>query len=214
MSDPIPPEMYQLRLRLCAISPLIWRRLLVRSDTPLVALHAVIQAAFGWPEAAAHCFIIHGTTFGSATGPASTEPADPHSVPLATFHLRPNERFTYVYGGVDRWHHEIRLEQVLAHDPRRHYPLCIGGARATPLDGCGGPASFLALRDHFSLRYVAACLLARYPADDQPAWHVERLLLQYWAGVDRFDRRAANRRLAPQIATAPATPAQGREVRP
>ncbi len=47
MSAPIPPEIYQLRMRLCAISPLIWRRLLVRSDTTLAMLHPVIQAAFG-----------------------------------------------------------------------------------------------------------------------------------------------------------------------
>ncbi len=87
-------------------------------------------------------------------------------------------------------------------------------ARATPLDGCGGPASFLVLRDAFSLRYVAAELLALYPVDDQPAWQVERLLLQYWAGVDRFDRRAAIRRLALQAATAPTMPVQGRETRP
>ena len=119
MSAPIPPEIYQLRMRLCAISPLIWRRVLVRSDTPLAARHSVIQAAFGWPQADSYCFIMHGTPFSGATGPASAGLASPHPVPLATFHLRPNERFTYVYGGVDRWHHEIRLEQVLAHDPQR-----------------------------------------------------------------------------------------------
>ena len=30
------------------VSPLIWRRLLVRADTTIADLHAVVQTAFGW----------------------------------------------------------------------------------------------------------------------------------------------------------------------
>src|SRR5688572_9705246 len=113
MAASLPPAIFQLRIRLCTISPLIWRRLLVRSDTTLATLHPVIQTVFGWPEANAYCFVMHGTTFGSATDPARTAPAAPPHLPLATFCLRPNERFTYTYRGADWWRHEIRLEQIL-----------------------------------------------------------------------------------------------------
>jgi len=37
------PDVYQLRIVLRGISPLIWRRLLVRSDTTLAQLHLVLQ---------------------------------------------------------------------------------------------------------------------------------------------------------------------------
>ena len=50
MSIAVLPEVYQLRVRLCAISPLIWRRILVRSDTSIAVLHHLIQLAFGWTD--------------------------------------------------------------------------------------------------------------------------------------------------------------------
>ena len=37
------PDIYQLRITLREISPLIWRRLLVCSDTTLAQLHAILQ---------------------------------------------------------------------------------------------------------------------------------------------------------------------------
>jgi hypothetical protein len=42
------PGLYQLRVVLREVSPLIWRRLLVRSDTPVAELHAILQAVMSW----------------------------------------------------------------------------------------------------------------------------------------------------------------------
>ena len=41
---------YQLRVVLRGVSPLIWRRLLVRSDSSIADLHATLQLAFGWSD--------------------------------------------------------------------------------------------------------------------------------------------------------------------
>ena len=38
-----PDEVYQLHIWLCSISPMIWRRVLVRSTTTIADLHAIIQ---------------------------------------------------------------------------------------------------------------------------------------------------------------------------
>src|SRR5664280_2777976 len=46
-SAPIP-SVYQLRVVVRGVSPLIWRRLLVPADTTIAGLHAVLQVAFGW----------------------------------------------------------------------------------------------------------------------------------------------------------------------
>jgi hypothetical protein len=39
---------YQLRVVLCGVSPLVWRRLLVVSTTSIAELHEILQNAFSW----------------------------------------------------------------------------------------------------------------------------------------------------------------------
>ena len=55
---------YQLRIWLREISPAIWRRLLVRSDSAIADLHYTIQIAMGWTDFHLHQFIIHGKRYG------------------------------------------------------------------------------------------------------------------------------------------------------
>ena len=66
MPDPDSPAVFQLRLRLCAISPLIWRRLLVHATTTIADLHHIIQIAFGWTDSHLHRFVIYGKDYGTA----------------------------------------------------------------------------------------------------------------------------------------------------
>ncbi|MGH9022010.1 MAG: IS1096 element passenger TnpR family protein [Acidimicrobiia bacterium] len=62
MADP-DPVVYQLRFVLRGVSPLVWRRLLVRSDSSLIDLHRVLQVAFGWEGEHLHRFVIHGAEY-------------------------------------------------------------------------------------------------------------------------------------------------------
>lgn len=41
------PDLYPLRVVLRNVSPLIWRRLLIRSDTRIAELHTVLQTVMG-----------------------------------------------------------------------------------------------------------------------------------------------------------------------
>jgi len=196
MSTVVFPEVYQLRIRLTAISPLIWRRFLVRNDTSIADLHSIIQRAFGWIDSHLHRFLIHGKAYGIAYigGIAFTD--DPQQVRLADFLFRPNERFAYEYDFCALWRHEIRLEQIVPFDPVQTYPVCTGGARAAPAEDCGGPQAFLALRQHFSIFHMAERLVAVLQKDDEiddPQAELETL--RYWLTVDRFDRRALNQQL-------------------
>ena len=45
------PAIYQPRVVLCGVSPLVWRRLLVISETSLAELHEILQSAFDWSTA-------------------------------------------------------------------------------------------------------------------------------------------------------------------
>jgi Plasmid pRiA4b ORF-3-like protein len=56
----IPPSVYQFRMVLQGISPLIWRRLRIRSDLSLATFHAALQIVFAWSDTHLHAFYIHG----------------------------------------------------------------------------------------------------------------------------------------------------------
>ena len=60
----IPPHVYQFRVVVQGISPLIWRRLLVRSDMSLAILHAMLQIMFAWSDPYLHSFHIYGNAYG------------------------------------------------------------------------------------------------------------------------------------------------------
>lgn len=145
------PDIYQLRLVLRDISPLIWRRLLVRSNTSIAQLHAMIQTAMGWSDSHLHRFVIHGKGYGVARLDGIGFADDPHRVRLADFRLRCGERFRYEYDFTDGWELDIRVEQILAFDPERVYPHCTAGRRAAPPEDFGGPWAYLARLDRFEL---------------------------------------------------------------
>lgn len=204
------PAVYQLRIHLYAISPLIWRRLLVRGDTAIANLHHIIQHAFGWTDSHLHRFVIHGKAYGIAYAGGIWFLDDPWQVRLSDFHFRPNERFAYEYDFCDLWRHEIRVEQILPLDPTTFYPVCISGLRAAPPEECGGPQTFLALRQHFSIFQIAEQILAILEReDDVDDALAELATIQYGLQVDRFDRRAVNRQLRHSAAEhAPVLPAR------
>ena len=68
---PILPSIYQLRIVRRGMSPPIWRRLLVHSDTTLAHLHDILQSVFDWSEEHVHAFRVHGerinTSFVAST---------------------------------------------------------------------------------------------------------------------------------------------------
>ncbi len=52
-------QVYQLRIWIRGISPQIWRRLLVRSDSTIAELHDTLQIAFGWMDDHLHTRSLH-----------------------------------------------------------------------------------------------------------------------------------------------------------
>jgi hypothetical protein len=140
-------EVYQPHVWLCDISPLIWRRLLVRSDSTIADLHYTLQIAMGWDDAHLHRFRIRGKDYGISRIGGIGFRDDPHQVRLCDFHFRHHERFLYAYDFGDLWQHVIRVERRLSLDETHTYPVCIGGKRAAPPEDCGGPWAFMALQD-------------------------------------------------------------------
>jgi Plasmid pRiA4b ORF-3-like protein len=118
---------YQFRVVLRGISPMIWRRLPLRSDQSIADLHYTIQIAMGWSDSHLHRFHIHGKDYGVAHEGGLTFSDDPERVLLGQFGFRLRERFLYEYDFYDNWQHDIRLEKVLPLNSKRVFPVCIGG---------------------------------------------------------------------------------------
>lgn len=187
------PQIYQLRAVLRGISPLIWRRLLVRSDSTVAQLHEALQVAFGSDDEHLNRFEIRGREYAVYRDGGGIIGIDATGVRLDSLELRRMERFTYEYDFGDSWIHDLRLEATLPVDPRKTYPVCVAGKCAAPPEDCGGPAAFMENR-----HYYAARGHGRSPED------VDDFLDQFddedmdGSGdydPNRFDRRLINRAL-------------------
>jgi hypothetical protein len=90
-------EVYQLRIWIRKISPQIWRRLLVRSDSTIAQLHNTLQIVFGWADEHLHQFLILGKPYGVWKPGGLCFDDNPHQVQLRDFHFRCNEKWVYEY---------------------------------------------------------------------------------------------------------------------
>jgi len=166
------PHVYQFRVVVQGISPLIWRRLLIRSDMSLATLHATLQVVFAWCDVYLHGFRIHGKAYGCGRLGGPSFDVDARHVPLVALRFHRWERFTYVDNFIDHWGCELRLEAILPLDPGCHYPICLGGKCSAPPEDCGGAWTYLQRVDQHhvpldAMAIVATALRRVLEADDR-----------------------------------------------
>ncbi|NOR25109.1 MAG: hypothetical protein GQ542_12110 [Desulforhopalus sp.] len=126
---------------------------MVRSISIITDFHHILQITMGWSDHL-HMFRIHGKQYGTARTGGLSFSDDLCRVRLNDFRFRINETFLYEYDFTDDWRHQIRVEDILAPDPLRHYPICIDGRRSCPPEDCGGPRAFMELRQQYSLGHI------------------------------------------------------------
>ena len=209
-----PAEIYQFHILLLQINPPIWRRLHVRSDSSIATLHDLLQIVFDWSDFHLHRFVIRGKEYGLSRMGSTTFSTDARKVLLSQFHFRVNERFLYEYDFGDLWRHQVRFEGVLPIREKKIYPVCVGGACASPPEDCGGPEAYMEQMDHHrwnapldELELVAETVGRVLDAQgherirdvlgdlDALEEAVDRLEVYRRFRPDRFDRRKVNRRL-------------------
>jgi Plasmid pRiA4b ORF-3-like protein len=59
-------------------------------------------------------------------------------IPITRHFVRPGTTVPYEYDFGDGWEHELTLEAIVPRQEGQKYPLCVDGARACPLEDCGG----------------------------------------------------------------------------
>jgi len=139
-------RIYQFKITLKGIRPLIWRRFQVKSGITFHELHKTIQVIMGWHDYHLYCF-----TFGRGRDQLRIEEPDElegftiEGQNLDSRKTRINNIFTaekekciYTYDFGDDWEHELLLEKILEPEEGIRYPVCIKGRRACPPEDCGG----------------------------------------------------------------------------
>jgi hypothetical protein len=195
MSELKPVPIYQLKVWLQGISPMVWRRLLVRSDSTIADLHYTIQIAIGWSDVHLNRFHIHGQDFGVYHDGGICFADNPEKVPLSAFGFRTRERFLYEYDFGDEWLHEIQIEKRLSLDPKLTYPVCIDGKHAAPPEDFGGARTYMQMRQELKYRSVFGDNGIDDDFDDENDPEYERSEEDQPFDPDVFSRREVNVRL-------------------
>ena len=146
-------KLFRVRVDLKRSRPPIWRRLDVRSDLRLDALHQVLQAAYSWDNYHLWRFCLGGEPFDRDNQlflcPWDVEEGeleDEGGVPACEVRLdesvqEPGDVLGYVYDYGDNWQLSLRLEAVLPADAGAPTAVCVDGRRAAPPEDCGSSAT-------------------------------------------------------------------------
>ena len=161
-------SVFQLRIHLRDIEPVIWRRVLVPGSLTLAKLHPVIQGAFDWDDYHLHEFEIYGKRYGLPENDwdddhelLDTEEWRLHQL------LKVHDHFTYLYDFGDHWVHDIEVEGAESVSRTLKKAVCLDGARARPPEDVGGVSGF----EHF-LEVMGNPRDEEYV--DMVTWHGER----------------------------------------
>ena len=146
-SIPASERLYQFKVTLLHIKPLIWRRIQVRDGT-LDRLHVHIQTAMGWTNSHLHHFEFGSKLYGDPwlMDENFEEYRYGNSTITKLSDVLPRSgqrfRFEYEYDFGDCWRHEVLFEGCLRVEPGQRYPLCLEGARSCPPEDVGGTAGY------------------------------------------------------------------------
>jgi hypothetical protein len=178
-----PQTIYRLKLWLCDLKPLIWRRIEVPSIITLPKLHRAIQVAMGWEDYHLHAFHIGRISY-EIPDPEEMYPSkarDERRVKLLAVVATVGTEFGYVYDFGDGWEHRLLLEAIALAEPGVFYPRCVQGDRSGPPEDAGGTGGY---EDYLNAL-----------ADPNHDQHDELLAWRGPFDPERFDREAVNRAL-------------------
>jgi hypothetical protein len=142
--EPPDPASLVLRIELDGVTPRVWRRVAIPSNTPLDIVHVMFQNAMGWYDEHMYAFEAGGQTFidpRSDSGLATAD--DERLVSIATDR---GATFSYVYDFGDEWTHTVTVEEIRPGGPDNRFTV-LDGEGACPPEDSGGAARYQYLLD-------------------------------------------------------------------
>ena len=142
----------QLKILLLDTDPEIFRRVLIYDDTPLDALHDIIQCAMGWENDHLHHFIKNKVFYAQADDGDDIWSKSNNESEYTVGDLAPDTRskFLYEYDFGDSWVHEIKREKLTQDISELKHPICVEGKYACPPEDCGALPGFYYLLEVLS----------------------------------------------------------------
>lgn len=137
------PRYLELRVSLWDIKPEIWRRFLLPDNATFEDLHEAIQDSFGWEYDHLYEFRDKKGRDTIARAEFDEDFSENGDVPttdelkLPSFFKRSSTKCVYVYDFGDNWKHVVELVKAVEL-PERFKRRLLDGARACPLEDCGG----------------------------------------------------------------------------
>jgi hypothetical protein len=177
------PKMYEIRVELLDLEPVVWRSILVADDMPLVGLAAVIQGAVGWQASHMFAFEIEGKRYDIKLDDDDLDDRESLEMEgvIVRDVLKPGVEAMFQYDFGDDWWHRLDVLDHREISTGDKPPRCLDGERAGPPEDSGGPFGYLDMLD-------AA-------ADPEHPDHVD---IRDWLGdfdPEKFDAKKANREI-------------------
>jgi hypothetical protein len=132
---------YQFKISLKNIKPLIWRKVQINPEETLYMLHHVIQVAMDWENYHLYEFSAGSTRFGNQDLLEDDDVIDDKEVLLKDLFTEEGQALDYLYDFGDSWRHVIKLEKIIQLG-EADVPKCTGGKNCAPPEDCGGVPDF------------------------------------------------------------------------
>lgn len=173
---------FQFKITLREIKPVIWRRIQVPATYSFWDLHVAIQGAMGWTDSHLHEFkVVNPQNEKIHTMSILTDGEEEFCDDLFldwekridAYFSEENPRAFYRYDFGDCWDHDIVLEKILPRITGDKYPKIINGERACPPEDCGSTQGYK--------RFVAIMKNEKHPEHKKMlAWYGKRYDAADW----------------------------------
>jgi hypothetical protein len=140
-SQPDGQGVFQLRIQLADVHPVVWRRVLVPGAVRMAKLGEMLLAAMGWTNSHLHAFEVGDRRYGMCFDEYPEGEIDEKTVTVLQA-LRDDRRFTYEYDFGDSWEHDVVIEGLSWSYLGLKFGVCIDGQNACPPEDVGGASGY------------------------------------------------------------------------
>lgn len=137
-------RIYQMKVSLKGVKPIVWRRILVEDDMSFFKLQKTIAVAFDWPFSKFSEFRVRDIAICQRYSKIDflKECLNSITTRLRVFNIEPGECVVMQYDIVDKWVFDIEIEAYVKEESGVQYPVCVECSGQAPPIELGSPQDF------------------------------------------------------------------------